>query len=78
MYLCVMLDFYQHMGVDHQPPRQLKFSASQGVNRLDTVLGVVTQHEELEPDIRVLIEISLPSCIKSLEVRLLLWGKLID
>jgi len=78
MYLCVMFDFYQHMGVDHRPPRQLKLSTGQGVYRLDTVLGVVTWHKKLQPDIWVLIEISLPSCIESLEVCLFLRGQLID
>jgi len=77
MYLCVVLDFDKHMGVDHQPPRQLKFSVGQGVNRLDAVLGVVTPHKELEPDIRALIKISLPSRIESLEVCLLLHNMLI-
>jgi len=50
----------------------------QGVYRLDAVLSVVTWHQELEPDIRALIKISLPSHIKSLEVCFLLWDELID
>jgi len=61
MYFCIVLDFDKHMGMDHQLPRQLKFGTGQGVYRLDAVLGVVTWHQELEPDIRALIKISLPS-----------------
>jgi len=41
MYLCVMLDLYHNVGMDHQPPRQLKFSVGQGVNRLDAIFSIV-------------------------------------
>jgi len=35
-------------------------------------------HQELQPDIRALIKIALPSCIKTLKVGLLFWGQLIN
>jgi len=75
---CVMLDLYQHVGMDHQPSRRLKFGVGQGVNRLDAVFSIVTWDQELEPDIRGLIKIALPGCIKFLKVGLFFCSQFID
>jgi len=50
----------------------------QGVNRLDAIFGIVPWDEELQPDIRSLIKIAPPHCIKFFKVGLLFRVQLIN